>query len=241
MNPALIDNFRGILKNKQLQQKSVDSKESVDFDKLLYFIDRINEINIPKHIVDRNPNYCKTVLETIADEYLNIVSYLEFCKNDNDKTLKLYGEALDSECKERIQKAWINFCNIDAPREAKEETEKIIEKIDLKTGIENELGLKYIDLENMFNIYLTDQGKTIQITASSKLKGIEKIRQKLGLQMDEIAVFGDDINDIEMLSHYPNSVAMGNGADEVKRIASYTTDSNDADGIAHALQKLILA
>ena len=90
------------------------------------------------------------------------------------------------------------------------------------------------------NIYLTDQGKTIQITASSKLKGIEKIRQKLGLQMNEIAVFGDDINDIEMLSHYPNSVAMGNGADEVKRIASYTTDSNDADGIAHALQNLIL-
>ena len=39
--------------------------------------------------------------------------------------------------------------------------QKIIEKIDLKTGIENELGLKYIDLENMFNIYLTDQDNNI--------------------------------------------------------------------------------
>ncbi len=60
----------------------------------------------------------------------------------------------------------------------------------------------------------------------------------LGLTQEEIAVFGDDLNDMEMLSHCPNSVAMGNAHPRIKEIAAHVTLSNDADGIAHALKSI---
>ncbi|MBP3700950.1 MAG: HAD family hydrolase [Lachnospiraceae bacterium] len=91
------------------------------------------------------------------------------------------------------------------------------------------------------NIYLTDQDKTIQVVAKdiSKLVAIERVRNILGFSPDEVAVFGDDVNDMEMLSHYRNSVAMGNAEDQVKRISSYTTMTNDDDGIAYALKEIL--
>lgn len=44
----------------------------------------------------------------------------------------------------------------------------------------------------------------------SKAKGIEKVMVHLGYSLDQMYAFGDGLNDIEMLSFVPNSVAMGN-------------------------------
>ena len=92
------------------------------------------------------------------------------------------------------------------------------------------------------SLYLTDHGCTIQAAARqvSKLTGIEHIRTALGLAEDEIAVFGDDLNDLPMLRRYPHSVAMGNAAPEAKAAAKYVTRSCDEDGIAHQLQLFII-
>jgi len=91
------------------------------------------------------------------------------------------------------------------------------------------------------SLYLTDQGRTIQAAAShvSKLTGVEAIRTALSLSPDEIAVFGDDLNDLPMLTRYPNSVAMGNAVPQVKAAARHITRTNDEDGIAHALSQLL--
>ena len=91
-------------------------------------------------------------------------------------------------------------------------------------------------------MYLTDNGSVIQISNKSagKYNGIEEIRKSLGYCKDEVAVFGDDLNDLEMLRGYKNSVAMGNAAPEVKKIASFITESNDNDGIALAIERLLL-
>lgn len=90
-------------------------------------------------------------------------------------------------------------------------------------------------------MYLTDQGATIQIVSreSSKRVGIEKVRKALGLETDEIAVFGDDLNDLEMISAYPVSIAMGNAVEAVKSAAKYVTLDNDKGGIAHALKEIL--
>ena len=90
-------------------------------------------------------------------------------------------------------------------------------------------------------LYLTDGGKVIQVNAFgvSKYNGIETIRKSLGFKKSECVVFGDDYNDIEMLSNYKNSYAMGNAAQEIKKAASYITESNDNDGIANALEKIL--
>lgn len=91
------------------------------------------------------------------------------------------------------------------------------------------------------SLYLTDHGCAIQAAARnvSKLTGVEAIRTALGLAEDELAVFGDDLNDLPMLARYPVSVAMGNAVPEAKAAARYATCSCDADGIAHALHVLL--
>ncbi|MCQ4086470.1 Cof-type HAD-IIB family hydrolase [Saccharibacillus sp. JS10] len=70
----------------------------------------------------------------------------------------------------------------------------------------------------------------------SKLEGIRKITEKLGIPPERQYAFGDALNDMEMLSGITNSVAMGNGLPEVKAVAKFVTKTNEDDGIAHGLK-----
>ncbi len=63
----------------------------------------------------------------------------------------------------------------------------------------------------------------------------------LGLTRDEIIAFGDGVCDIPMLQLAGMGVAMGNADLAVKRCADMTTLSNEEDGIADALEKLVIA
>lgn len=114
--------------------------------------------------------------------------------------------------------------------------------VDREGKLPNELmSLLQNKIGHCTNLYLTDQGEVIMVVPKgvSKYSGIEEIRKHLLLKKEEIAVFGDDTNDLEMMSAYPNSVAMGNAHDDIKQIASMITLSNDEDGIVFALQKLL--
>ena len=59
------------------------------------------------------------------------------------------------------------------------------------------------------------------------------------MQDEEIAVFGDDVNDLEMIQAYPVSIAMGNAVEEVKAAAKHITLPNDEGGIAYALKDIL--
>ncbi len=113
--------------------------------------------------------------------------------------------------------------------------------IDSVTPLKNELiaSLKTL-CHNTAQFYLTDKGKCVQIMGRTvnKLKSIEKIRKCLSFEKDEIAVFGDDVNDIEMLSEYKYSVAMGNAESHVKDTAKYITCDNNSDGIHYAIHSI---
>ena len=44
-----------------------------------------------------------------------------------------------------------------------------------------------------------------------------------------------------MIEYDGLGVAMGNATDEIKEIANYVTRTNDEDGVAHVIDKFILA
>ena len=94
---------------------------------------------------------------------------------------------------------------------------------------------------SLATMYLTDQGATIQLVPkeSSKRAGILSICERMGYAPEEIAVFGDDLNDLEMIRTFPVSVAMGNAVAEVKAAARHVTLSNEEGGIAHALKHIL--
>lgn len=75
---------------------------------------------------------------------------------------------------------------------------------------------------------------------TSKTTGIEHARNFLNLDHDHVVVIGDADNDVEMLTEYPNSIAMINGEKQVKERARYMSDfDNEHDGAAKAVLKLI--
>ncbi len=61
-----------------------------------------------------------------------------------------------------------------------------------------------------------------------------------GIPTQEIATIGDMANDITMFKESGVSIAMGNAAPEVQRAATYVTASNEEEGFAAAVDKLIL-
>ena len=62
---------------------------------------------------------------------------------------------------------------------------------------------------------------------------------KLGIDASEVAAFGDGQNDAHMLAWAGCGVAMGNAIDETKAAADMVTASNNEDGIALALEKIL--
>ena len=70
----------------------------------------------------------------------------------------------------------------------------------------------------------------------SKATGIQRICGMLGIGMEQVIAFGDDRNDLEMITEAGTGVAMGNGIDAVRDAADYVTDSCEALGVVQALR-----
>ena len=76
---------------------------------------------------------------------------------------------------------------------------------------------------------------------ANKGKALQQLMEIKGIQTNEILVFGDYNNDLEMLSLTENSVAMANAHPNVKRTAKFETKSNDQHGVEHVIAKLLQA
>jgi hypothetical protein len=72
-----------------------------------------------------------------------------------------------------------------------------------------------------------------------KAKGLSILLDKIGMKREELLAFGDGYNDLTMIEFAGTSVAMGNAVEEIKKAADFVTKSNDDDGIAVFLEKLI--
>ncbi|SIT68234.1 Cof-type HAD-IIB family hydrolase [Edaphobacillus lindanitolerans] len=75
-------------------------------------------------------------------------------------------------------------------------------------------------------------------SGGSKAAGMEFILEREGLTMEDAVAFGDGLNDREMLKAAGIGVAMGNGHEEVKKLADYVAGDVSEDGIARILDEL---
>jgi len=75
---------------------------------------------------------------------------------------------------------------------------------------------------------------------SGKTEAIISLAKYIGINVSEMAAFGDDLNDMEMLSMCGTGIAVANAIPEVIRTADSVTLSNDEDGVAHWLEDNIL-
>lgn len=70
-----------------------------------------------------------------------------------------------------------------------------------------------------------------------KVQGIKKYCQIYKISQQETMSFGDGVNDVDMLKYTHISVAMANGDDICKKVASYVTTDIDEDGVYKAYIK----
>lgn len=75
---------------------------------------------------------------------------------------------------------------------------------------------------------------------AGKVQAIRELAKILNISLNEIAAFGDDKNDIEMLKMCGTGVAVDNAIAEVKDIADSVTLSNDENGVAEWIAKNVL-
>lgn len=74
-----------------------------------------------------------------------------------------------------------------------------------------------------------------------KANTLALLMDQLGVKREEVIAIGDGVADVTMLQLAGKSVAMGHAPDSVKICADYVTASNDEEGVAQAVEKLILS
>ena len=109
--------------------------------------------------------------------------------------------------------------------------------------VESESDIEFIRNHIPQGLYLTvsrDNLAQVMHTEATKSLAISAVAAHWGILPKEIAAFGDDLNDIDMLKFCGTGVAMGNALPEVKAVADHVCGTNDEDGLANWLLENVL-
>ncbi len=115
-----------------------------------------------------------------------------------------------------------------------------IHKILITYSKNEEMLVKRYLPESMY--YTVAGGHLLQIMSkdAAKMKGISALLETVCIPVSDSVYFGDDNDDIEPIVQCGLGVAVANGIDRVKACADMVTESNDDDGVAIILEKLLL-
>ena len=94
---------------------------------------------------------------------------------------------------------------------------------------------------DLYMVMARDNFAQIMHRDATKAKAAAGLANIWGIGQSEIAAFGDDLNDIDMLKFAGISVAMENSLNEVKAAAQYVCGNCDDDGMANWIMANILA
>ena len=77
--------------------------------------------------------------------------------------------------------------------------------------------------------------------ASNKRLAIDQLCQKHGLQLDQVAFIGDDLNDLPALECVGLACAVADAAEPVTAVAHYVTRKRGGDGAVREVCELLIA
>ena len=88
---------------------------------------------------------------------------------------------------------------------------------------------------------IRSQSYYLDITPPGNDKGtfVQAIAKRLGIATDAVATIGDMQNDLPMFRQSGLSFAMGNATDDVKKLATHVTTSNENEGFAGAMAMIL--
>lgn len=83
-----------------------------------------------------------------------------------------------------------------------------------------------------------DNSSDVVLKNTSKALGVSKIVEHLGLKPENILVFGDELNDLELFDYAGISIAMGISHPLLQEKADFVTKKVEENGIQYALEEL---
>lgn len=119
---------------------------------------------------------------------------------------------------------------------------KDVEKVNVYLADVKDADLLRKDLGAVDDIVISSSlYNNLEINAVGATKGnaLMWLADYLGIDRSATMAFGDGENDISMLQAAGTGVAMGNGLETVKAAADEITLTNDEDGVAAAIERLI--
>jgi len=182
------------------------------------------------------------------------------CEIDKESVLELYNLAIKEDLLIKIDTPSIRYVNKmkfagDEEKELTIEIDEILKNniLQISIGVQNEEMRKKINdiVDKHFNIKIENdyvlkckEEKVCIINIinkeASKGKAILKLCEYLNIDIEDTIAFGDDLNDISMISTVGCGVAMENAKEEIKKIAKEITLTNNEPGIARVLREKIL-
>lgn len=104
----------------------------------------------------------------------------------------------------------------------------------VRTQLRDQLRLDFPTLDFVFP---SPHAPLIDISPHGWDKGsaVGVLAEKLGITLDEIAVFGDSENDLAMMQAVPHAVAVANASEQIARAASWHIGASADDAVADAL------
>ncbi len=76
----------------------------------------------------------------------------------------------------------------------------------------------------------------INATGCNKGRGLRVVQDQLGISPDETMVFGDYLNDLEMMKEAKFSYAMENAHPQIKKAANFIAPSNEEAGVIQVIK-----
>lgn len=73
-----------------------------------------------------------------------------------------------------------------------------------------------------------------------KEKVVEWVLNEMGINLENVMVFGDDFNDLGLFYLFGFFVVMGNVIIELKKCVVYIIDLNDYDGVVNVIGKFVI-
>jgi hypothetical protein len=130
--------------------------------------------------------------------------------------------------------AWIlnyeeaDFANADF------DVEKLYAVIDSPKVVD--LMMKHLSAD--LHLHVTRDGfAMVMHKEAQKSSAVSALADYWNIDKSELAAFGDDGNDIDLLEYCGIGIAMGNAIDEVKAVANQFCDTNENDGFAKWLEE----
>lgn len=190
--------------------------------------DLLDQFSLPYMIFCTDGFYCTGDPASIMEDFI-VRGMVRFHKTREEQTLRVQGMPCTKLKKIEDKDAFIKEGHQIIKFEAFSLDESLIDKT--KDKLSEISGITY----------LSSFSDNVEITDEHAQKGLilKEVIQEMGIALDEVAVFGDGMNDLSLFETFPYSYAPLNADETIKQMAYEVIDDCVNDSVAKKIETFI--